>query len=385
MPSPRKKLYVFFGADEYRVAEASKALVESLVPASDRDLSLEVIDGAVDAVSEIERVVRDTVGAVKTPTFFGAGKTVWLRDATFIAPSRRRGGEGGEASGADGAAAGGRKGAVEQLRALLAEIPDGHALVISGASIDARYGGIVADAQKMQKAGDAEVEKFDPPTKWKAAGAAADMLSAESRRRGRPLAADLCRAIVARAGTDPRQLVSELDKLLLYAGDAAPTADDIERIVSPMATTEAWDLLDAFGDRRLDKALPILHRLLDAGLHEIMLVILLQGRANALLLAQDSLARGSYSPERGFAADEDVAAEAADLPDKVSRELSGWQARKIIAQAANYSRLELRRARHVLDAAHERMTSIAMPGELVLELALTEAMRRTTPAASPKT
>jgi hypothetical protein len=38
--------------------------------------------------------------------------------------------------------------------------------------------------------------------------------------------------------------------------------------------------------------------------------------------------------------------------------------------------MELRRARHVLDNAHERMTSVAMPGELVLELALAEAMRR---------
>ena len=373
MASVRKKLYVFHGADEFRVAEAAKSLVDSLVPPADRDFSLEIIDGGVDANSDIARVVRDTIGAVKTPAFLGAGKTVWLRGVTFIAP--RRGGDKDDAADDAGSD---RKASVEQLRALLREIPDGHALVISGASIDSRYGGIVADAQKMQKAGEAEVEKFDPPTKWKAAGAAADMLAAESKRRGQPLSSDICRAIVARAGTDPRQLMSELEKLLLFTDGAAPSPADIERIISPTATTEAWDLLDAFGDRRLDLALPILHRLLDAGLNEVMLVILLQHRVNALLLVQDSLSRGMADGDGGFRwrNDEATAGDIDDLPKKVSGEVSGWQSRKLVAQAANYTRLELRRARHILDGAHERMTSIAMPGELVLELALAEAMRR---------
>ena len=370
MASARKKLYVFHGADEFHVAEAAKALVESLVPPADRDFSLETIDGGVDSNEDVARVVRDTIGAVKTPAFLGGGKTVWLRGVTFIAP-RRGGGDDAE-SGA------GRKAAVEQLRALLHEIPDGHALVLSGATIDARYGSIVADAQKMQKAGEAEVVKFEPPSKWKAASAAADMLAAEAKRRGQPLPQDICRAIVARAGTDPRQLMSELEKLLLFTGGAAPTADDVGRIVSPTAATEPWDLLDAFGDRRLDLALPVLHRLLDAGESEIMLVIFLQQRVNALLLVQDSLARGAAEDASGFRwrDSEDVAADVDDLPKKVSAEVAGWQSRKLVAQAANYTRMELRRARHVLDNAHERMTSVAMPSELVLELALAEAMRR---------
>ena len=372
MASARKKLYLFHGADEFRVAEAAKALVESLVPPADRDFCLETIDGGVDSNEDVARVVRDTVGAVKTPAFLGAGKTVWLRGVTFIAP-RRGGGGGDDAEGGVG-----RKAAVEQLRALLREIPDGHALVLSGATIDARYGGIVADAQKMQKAGEAEVVKFEPPSKWKAASAAADMLAAESKRRGQPLPTDICRAIVARAGTDPRQLMSELEKLLLFTGGTAPTADDVGRIVSPTAATEPWDLLDAFGDRRLDLALPVLHRLLDAGESEIMLVIFLQQRVNALLLVQDSLARGAAEDASGFRwrDGEEVAADVDDLPKKVGAEVSGWQSRKLVAQAANYTRMELRRARHVLDNAHERMTSVAMPGELVLELALAEAMRR---------
>ena len=374
MAPSRKKLYLFHGADEFHVAEAAKALVESLVPPADRDFCLEVIDGGVDSNEDVARVVRDTAGAVKTPAFLGAGKTVWLRGVSFIAPARRGGDKGDDAEGG-----GGRKAAVEQLRALLREIPDGHVLVLSGASIDARYGGIVADAQKMQKAGEAEVVKFEPPSKWKAAAAAANMLAAESKRRGLPLPADICRAIVARAGTDPRQLMSELEKLLLYADGAAPTAADVASVVSPTAATEPWDLLDAFGDRRLDLALPALHRLLDAGESEIMLVIFLQYRVNALLLVQDSLARGAAEDAGGafrWRDDEAVDAEAADLPKRLATDVGGWQSRKLVAQAANYSRMELRRARHVLDNAHERMTSVAMPGELVLELALAEAMRR---------
>ena len=370
MPPSRKKLYVFHGADEYRVSETAKALVESLVPPADRDFSLEIIDGGVGSGDEVARVVQATIGAVKTPAFLGPGKTVWLRGVSFIAPER-----GGDKDEEDAGGAG-RKAAVEQLRALLREIPDGHTLVLSGTSIDSRYGGIVADAQKMQKAGEAEVTKFEQPPKRSAVAAAVELLAAESTRLGQPLPQDVCRAIVARAGTDSRQLLSELEKLLLFTEGAAPTAADVGRIVSPTASTEPWDLLDAFGDRRLDLALPILHRLHDAGVSEIMLAICLQYRANALLLLKDSQARGTCSDDGGFASDGATTALVADLPEKVRREISGWQTRKLAAQAANYTRLELRRARHVLDGAHERLTSITMPGELVLELALVEAMRR---------
>ena len=372
MPTQRKKLYLVYGPDEYRVAEGAKALIDELVPPADRAFGLESFDGRQETVDDVAHVVRQTVEAVQTMGFLGAEKTVWVHDITFIAPDRR--------SKKDDEEGGGRKAAVEKLRDLLGEIPDGHTLVLSGTAIDSRYGGIVNDAQKMQKAGVAEVVKHELPSKWKLAEFASSMLMAEARKRGRPLEPDVCAAIVARAGTDTRQLMSELEKLLLYCDSAAPTVRDVAAVVSPTADVEAWDLLDAFGMRSLPTALPLLHRLLDAGVSEVMLVIQLEYRVNDLLLVRDSLDRkfasgGSFQWDASLP--DDLAQAAEDLGERLKRSTSNaFTARKLVEQARQWTRLELRNARHILDRAHARMTSIAMPSELVLELAISESLQK---------
>lgn len=373
MPEPRKKLYLVYGPDEYRVSEDAKALVEELVPPADQAFGLESFDGRQERVDDVGYVVRQTIEAVRTLGFFGANKVVWLRDITFIAPSRN--------AGSDDSQSEGRKAHVAKLRDLLSAIPDGHTLILSGSSIDARYGGIVNDAVKMQKTGAAEVRKYELPSKWKMAEAATSLLSEEARKRKHPLSPEICRAIVARAGTNSRQLISELEKLLLFAGDSDPTLEDVVTVVSPTAETEAWDLLDEFGMRRLDKALPTLHRLMDAGVSDIMLVIQLQYRVNDLLLVRDCLDRKLATAGRSFhwaeGLPETVQQTTEDLGDRTKRSVNNpFSSSKLVDQVKNWTRLELRTARHILDHAHERMTSIAMPRELVLELAIAEALQR---------
>ena len=173
--------------------------------------------------------------------------------------------------------------------------------------------------------------------------------------------------------------MSELEKLLLFAGDAEPTPEDVAAVVSPTAQTEAWDLPDAFGARDLKKALPLLHRLLDAGVSEIMLVIQLQYRVNDLLLVRDSIDRGLADDRLRWASPlpADQAGNVDDLGERMAKSVSSnFTLGRLLSQAKNWTRLELRTARHVLDQAHARMTSIAMPQELVLELAIAEAMQR---------
>lgn len=374
MAEERKKLYLLFGPDEYHVAETAKALVDELVPPADRAFGLEVFDGRQETVADVERVVKQAIEGILTMGFFGAGKTVWMRDITFICPDRRS----KKSDDADGKP-GGRLEQLAKLREVLAKIPDGHTLVLSGSGIDAITGSIVKDAQKMQKAGLADVRKFELPSKWKAKESAAALLLAEARKRKVPLSAERCGDIVARAGTDPRQLMSELEKLQLFCDGAEPSAEDIAAIVSPTADTEAMDFMDAFGMRDLKSALPALHRLLDARASDIGLIVQMQYRINDLLLIRDCLDRQYADPSFHWSESlpDDLKKAVEDLGERIAKSTTNaFNIRRFIAQAQKWTRLELRNARHVLDRAHARMTSIAMPSELVLEMALTEAVQR---------
>lgn len=365
MSETRKKLYLFYGDDEYRVAEEAKALVEKLVAPEDRTFGLEIYDGRQETVGDVARVIQQAIEGLQTIGFFGSSKVIWLRDITFIAPRSKK--EGAEDTG-------GRKEFVDKLRDFLPTIPDGQTLVLSGTKINSRYGSIVPEATKMAKAGTALVQEYKLP-KYRVSEAAANLLYEEAKKRNHPLPQEICSAIVARAGTDSRQLINELEKLLLYAGDSIPTLDDVTSVISPTAKTESWDLLDAFGSKNLKAALPLLRRLLDAGANEIMLVIQLQYRVNDLLVIRDSIDR--RFADEGLRWSDEQSGLVNALSERMAKSISnGFTSKRLLDQARRWTRLDLRNARHVLDQAHARLTSIAMAKELVLELALAEAMQK---------
>lgn len=360
-------VHLIVGDDEYRVAQHAKALVERLVPEADRALSLEVFDGRVDTVDGAVAVIRQATEAVQTQSFLGGAKTVWVKDISFLGGQRL-----GDAQGL--------KPSVDYLRSVIQKgIPAGHTLVLSGSQV-ALNSGVALDVGKLAKAGKAVLEEFDAPTRWNATREAAGWLAEESARSGRKLSPALCEELVARVGTDPRTLASELEKLLVYAGGNAPTSEDIAAVATPARTSEVWDLQDAFGERKLRQAVAVLRRLFDAGISPILMVIQLQSRVNELLLVRDVQDRRqgggegrSFQWGRGLP-EASTAAIAALGKRWDPAQKSGFAMGKILAQSRNFKRIELRRARHLLMAAHERMVSASVPPEAVLELAVVDAL-----------
>jgi DNA polymerase III delta subunit len=365
MPTPRCHLIV--GDDDYRIGLHTKELVDRLVPAAERDLGLEVFDGCIDTCDAATKVIRQATEAIKTQSFFGTGKTVWIRDVTFLGGQRLADAES-------------LKPLIEYLRdTVLSGIPEGHTLILSGAAI-AKNNSVALAVGKLAKQGLAEIKTFDPPAKWNSDREAAAFVAEESAKTGRKLAADVCDALVARAGSDPRTLVAELEKLLLYAGEKAASAGDVTAVVTPARSAEAWDLQDAFGARNLPEALSVLRRLGDLGVSPIFLVMQLQTRVNDLLIVRDSLDRKFGTGDRSFQWSDGLPPDTAEAAASLDKRWNpaakhSFVQGKLLTQCRKFRRLELRKARQVFMNTHERMVSGgSVSPESLLELALTDAL-----------
>jgi DNA polymerase-3 subunit delta len=93
--------------------------------------------------------------------------------------------------------------------------------------------------------------------------------------------------------------VNDLEKLSLYAGNRAVTADDIRRLVPATAETNVFAYVDAVIERRGDEALRRLADLLFAGQPvPVLLTMLVRGYRN-LVLYVDLAATGLRPEEIG--------------------------------------------------------------------------------------
>jgi DNA polymerase III delta subunit len=83
----------------------------------------------------------------------------------------------------------------------------------------------------------------------------------------------------------------ELDKLALYRGTAAITPDDVRALVAEAVPGSVWAFTDAVGERRVDRALELLERLLEATPEPVLLAVL-HRRIRELLELGDRIAAG---------------------------------------------------------------------------------------------
>lgn len=353
-------LVLVWGGDEYLVSAKARELAAQMCPPADQALGLEIIDGAVDTVDEAVAALAKCIEAITTVGFFGASKTVWLRDASFFSDAMP-----------------GKSQQVKERVALLAEeikrgLLDGQKLLVSSSKVDRRS----AFFKAMQTAG--TVHEFNVPEKsYQAEERARETLRHLMQEEKLDANGEAMEMIVAKAGTETRQLVQEVAKLAAYVGDRGKvSARDVQEIVSSSREAAGWDLADAVGARDLAGSLRILRQLLFQKESAVALVIGLQSRVRDLLIFREALDRrwarlsgdGSWRQlawVQSAEADDALARLAAD-----PRKLHPYRASRLADQAARVPAAELLRWHRLLVEAHERMVSGAVPAELALEFAL---------------
>jgi len=350
-------VYLFYGNDEYLVGLNARQKVDEICPEAEQALSLEVIDGGAAKIDDAVAALDQCVAAFRTVGLFGGKKVAWFRGASFL------------------------KNAVimknEQVKRLLGELvsdikaglADDQFLIMSAPGIDKRS----AFYKAVKEAG--EIAEYDIPERdYEARPLALKRTVSLFKREGYsvdPAAAD---AFVDRTGYETRQIMNEVEKMVLFkGGDKTITSDDVQIITSVSGEAMAWDFTDAIAERKLGDAIRIFRQLLFQKQTAIGLIIQIESLFQNLLRFKEYMEAGWVRMNGNriqWSNDPEVDDYFSEMPDD-PRKMHWYRAGKFANQAAPYTVRRLAASKRLVVDTHERMLSEgSIPHELMLETLL---------------
>ena len=358
------RVHLFFGEDELPAQEASMAAIEGLLPEQERIFGLETVEGRVDDSDAASRALTSCRQALLTVGFLSRMKVVWLKNANFLSdaglPFKR-----GEHL-------------LDEIQSFARwmekGIPDGCVLVITAASMDKRQ----VLYRVCEKIG--VIREFSLPDKPNQVEAdVRGRTAAMLEQAGMRMDSEAMEVFVSHVSSGTRQISSEVEKLILYAGDKKViVADDVKQIVSPSRETLVWDLTDAVAKKRLGQALAIVRQLLSQKESAIGLVVVLANRFRDLTIVREALdkgwatcqSRGRFSSvvwKEPTAGTEKVLAE---LPSLDPRKMNPWRVGFLAEQANLFTAGALARCRTIVADMHAKLVSSRMAEDVVLEVGI---------------
>ncbi len=248
---PANNIYVIYGTDDGACAEAALKLFNKLKPAEGDDFANDIIDGNADNAEHAHDISHETIQALQTLPFFGGGKVVWLKRATFMGSDRT--------SEAERAKLG-----VEAIKdTLSAGLGDDCTFILSATGIDKRrsFYKWVKDNATLQ-----ELNKLDTSKDgWQ------EQVGLMVQKRARELdlnfTGEAMELFVMLAGEDTRQINVEINKLDLFLGKDRRTVelDDIRQMVPLSRAGLVFEAGRALQRRDGVRALELIDQQLDRG------------------------------------------------------------------------------------------------------------------------
>lgn len=288
--APTLPVTLICGEEEFSVKQRARQLWEQWcrdIPGMDHEI-LEASAGTVDEALHRIAKVRE---ALQTLPFFGGDKLVWFRDCTFLGEDRT-----------------GQSATVTEALAGLAEEWksfnwQGLRLLVSAGKPDKRR----AFFKTLDKLGTVEhFASLSDEKDW------ADRLESEAvrliRSAGKRIQDEALGELVGRVGPNLRALHGEIEKLLLYVGEADEIPVDAVRLLTPLQKqAEGFALGEAVGDRDLVRSLKVLDEELwtiragtDKRKSEIGVVYGLISKFRLLLLVKELRRIGRLRPARDY-------------------------------------------------------------------------------------
>jgi DNA polymerase-3 subunit delta len=370
-PAGSAPLVLVCGDDDFSVKQRAKALHDQW-SAELGGMDHEIVDATAGNTGEALSKLNKLRAALNTLPFFGGAKAVWFRDCNFLGEDRT-------ASSAAVTAA-----LTEFAEELKAFRWDGVRLLLSASRPDKRR----SFYKTIEKLGTVEsfVALSAEDKDW-AARAESEALRAV-RAAGKDIGDEALGELVMRVGPNLRALASEVEKLVLYAGERAEiTLADVQTLTTRQKLAQAFALSEALGDRDLGKLMRVLDQELweirtgaDKRKSEIGLLYGLISKVRGMLMLKDLQASGALKPVRDYNAfksqmDRLAQNTGAGMPDdKRFNPLGGhpFVVFKTFNQSANYELPELVRAMDVLLGANVKLVSSQLDDAMVLQQALVE-------------
>jgi DNA polymerase-3 subunit delta len=301
--------FFFHGDEDFFREEAVSRVAAAYVDDATRDFNFDQLRGAdVDA---------DGLASVlATPPMMAEHRVVVVRDAQGLSPRAR------------------------DVVEAAAKAPEPGLILVLSAAIPSGSKAKFYDELKKR----AVSVEFAPL----AADDAPGWLMEEARSaHGVELDADAARAVVSAMGVELGMLVSELKKLVAYAGDRKRvTLDDVKAVGGSIARQDRWAWFDLVAERRIREALDALPVMLEQGENGVGLVI---GMGGVLLKLGIVCAGGQRALE-------------AEL-----KPFQRWMARRLVPQARKWTLPEVDQALTELLRTDRLLKSASLSDRQALE------------------
>jgi DNA polymerase-3 subunit delta len=250
-------LYYLYGDEPYLASRAESLFQEKLISPDFRDFNLSIFYGNECKGGEI-------VESALTLPFFTDRRLVLVRRAGDLPAA-----------------------AYEILVPYLQQPSDSTCLVFVGEKIDLRRKFFVEFKSR------GELVEYKKLYEDKIPG----FVRGEMARCGKRIDGAAADLLVYLAGTNLRELSSQVEKLVLYVGSRDTiTADDVREIVSDTRVETVFALANALGERNISKALRSLHTILGDGEAPLMVLFMLTKHFRQLWTVREMLNR-KQSPQ----------------------------------------------------------------------------------------
>ncbi len=350
-------VYLYYGNDEYLVGLNARKKVDEICPEAEQALSLEILDGSAAKIDDATAAIDQCIAAFRTVGLFGGKKVVWFREISFFSNNVIM--------------------KNEQVKRMLGELakdikaglaPD-QFLILSAPGIDKRS----AFYKAINEAG--QVAEYSVPERdYEARPVALQRAATLFKREAYTINSAALDAFIDKTGFETRQIMNEVEKLVLYKGDVkAITIEDVQVITSAAGEAIAWDFTDAVAEGRLGDAIRIFRQLLFQKQTTVGLIIQIESLFQNMLRFREYMEAGwlRMNGNRIQWADDPEIDDYFSVMPEDPRKMHWFRAGKIANQAAPYSSKNLAARKKLVVDTHERMLSGgSIPHELMVETLL---------------
>lgn len=335
-------IYIFHGEDDFQRAAQVKTLRAEMGDPQFAELNTTVLEGRALSFGEL----RHHADAIP----FLTDKRLVLVEGLLarLDPRRKANDEGGEEEEHES-----NPELKEQLLEYLPSVaPTTHLVFIENKKLAANNA-VLKFAEKNKKQAQVKLFAAPPPDQL------TDWVIDHVAKKGGEIDFSAANDLALFIGADLRALDNEIEKLIVYKNGQTIRRGDVRMLVASAQETSIFELVDAIGARKTQRALELLHEQLQHNANEFYLLTMVTRQYRILLQVRDLMTRGMQT-------------------DAIQKQLGlhPFVTRKMVEQARNYSVEHLEKVMNKLLETDVSLKTSRLEPTLALDMLIVELTQK---------